>query len=179
MNPYLADWSNYYVITGSAAAGLTGLMFVVITLVAGQERFMKNMRDGVETFSSPTVVHFCAALLVSAILAAPWHSLLGPSVVLTLIGLSGFVYGIRILWRMAHRSDYRPGFDDWFWYAGMPVVAYLAILAAGVALSTNPEGALFALAAGTIALIYTGIRNAWDIVTFIAVEIKSTDQPPD
>ena len=179
MNPFLAAWSNYYVITGSSAAALTGLMFVVITLVAGQERFLKNMRDGVETFSSPTDVHFCAALLISATLAAPWRSLISPGVVLALIGLCGFVYGLRVLSRMARRTTYRPGFDDWFWYAAMPVIAYLAIFAAAIALSTVPAQALFVLAGGTIALIFTGIRNAWDIVTFIAVEIKPTDQPPD
>jgi hypothetical protein len=179
MNPYVAAWSSYYVIAGSSAAALTGLMFVVITLVAGQERFLKNMRDGVETFSSPTVVHFCAALLVSATLAAPWRSLASPSIVLGLIGLFGFVYGVRVLMRMARRTVYRPEFDDWFWYAAMPVLAYLGIFAGAIALSTVPAQALFALAAGTLLLIFTGIRNAWDIVTFIAVEIKSTDQPPD
>mgnify|MGYP001252826337 CR=1 FL=1 len=30
----ITAWSNFYVITGSSAAALTGLMFVVITLVA-------------------------------------------------------------------------------------------------------------------------------------------------
>ena len=31
----LTTWQNFYVIIGSAAAALTGLMFVVITLIAG------------------------------------------------------------------------------------------------------------------------------------------------
>src|ERR1700730_8707675 len=168
MNPFLAAWSNFYVITGSSAAALTGLMFIVITLVAGQERFFKNMRDGVETFSSPTVVHFSAALLISAILAAPWHSLVSPGILLTFIGLCGAVYAVRVLLRMKRRTTYEPEFDDWFWYALLPVAAYVAIFAAGIMLVTIPERGLFALAGGTIALIFMGIRNAWDIVTFIA-----------
>jgi len=179
MNPTLADWSNYYVITGSSAAALTGLMFVVITLVAGQERVIKNMRDGVETFSSPTVVHFCAALLVSAILAAPWSSLTGAAVALALTGLGGIAYGARVLWRMSRPTAYRPQLEDWVWYAVVPVAAYVAILAAALALTSVPTEALFALAGGTIALIFTGIRNAWDVVTFIAVEYKIPDQPPE
>lgn len=32
--PLVADWENFYVITGSSAAGLTGLTFVVIALAA-------------------------------------------------------------------------------------------------------------------------------------------------
>ena len=31
----LAAWQNFYVIIGTSAASLTGLMFVVITLIAG------------------------------------------------------------------------------------------------------------------------------------------------
>ena len=33
----LPTWQNFYVIIGSAAAALTGLTFVVITLIAGAE----------------------------------------------------------------------------------------------------------------------------------------------
>jgi len=179
MIPLLTDWSNFYVITGSAAAGLTGLMFVVITLVAGQERQIKNMRDGVETFSSPTVVHFGAALLVSAILAAPWHTLMAPSIVLALGGLGGLAYSARVLVRMSRRTSYQPEIDDWIWYALLPAAAYVLILAAAIGLTTVPTIACFALAVGTIALIFTGIRNAWDIVTFIAVEMKISEPPPD
>ena len=35
------------------------------------------MRE-VNAFGTPTVVHFCAALFVAAILSAPWHSLTAP-----------------------------------------------------------------------------------------------------
>jgi hypothetical protein len=178
MDPLLGAWSNFYVVTGSSAASLTGLMFIVITLVAGQERHLANMRDGVETFSSPTVVHFCAALLISATLAAPWHSLTSPGIMLALTGLGGLVYALRVPLRMKRRTSYQPEFEDWMWFAVLPVVSYLAILAAALALSTFPTPSLFALAGGTIALIFTGIRNAWDVVTFIAVENKDEERAP-
>src|ERR1700736_2928532 len=88
----LAPWSNFYIMTGSAAGGLTGLMFVVITLLTGAEHLPTIRRDGLSTFSTPTVVHFGAALLVSAILSAPWHSLVPPAALLGIAGLYGVVY---------------------------------------------------------------------------------------
>src|SRR2546428_14082642 len=42
----LATWQNFYVIIGSAAATLTGLMFVVITLIAGRRVRVSCARDG-------------------------------------------------------------------------------------------------------------------------------------
>ena len=35
--PFLSNWQNFYMIIGTAAATLTGLMFVATTLIAGVE----------------------------------------------------------------------------------------------------------------------------------------------
>lgn len=180
MNAFLSEWSNFYVITGSSAGALTGLTFVVITLVAGQERTRPELADGVEVFSSPTVVHFCAALLLSAVFAAPWHRLLLPGVVLLAVGVAGVAYAGRIMSRLARlRHLYVPEFDDWVWYAVMPLVGYGAILASGVLLQPFARPAMFVVAAAVVLLIFVGIRNAWDTVTFIAVTSGDAKRAPD
>jgi hypothetical protein len=171
----LTAWSSFYIMTGSAAASLTGLMFVVITLVTGTERLQKN-QDGISTFSTPTVAHFGAALLVSAILSVPWRSLVHPATLLGLIGLFGVVYVLRLMYRTRRLTMYSADFEDWAWYTILPLLAYGAILAGAIVLPANPVVALFVLAAGVVLLIFIGIRNAWDIVTFIA--IGSPDKPP-
>jgi hypothetical protein len=171
----LTPWSNFYIMTGSAAASLTGLMFVVITLVTGAER-LRKAPDGISTFSTPTVVHFCAVLLVSAILNAPWHSLVYPATLLGLVGVCGVVYVLRVMSRTKRLSVYRPDMEDWTWYTVLPFVAYGAVLAGAIVLSAIPVEALFVLAGGVVFLIFIGIRNAWDIVTYIAV--GGGDEPP-
>jgi hypothetical protein len=174
-SPILTPWSNFYVMTGSAAAALTGLMFVVITLVTGAER-LRKAPDGVSMFSTPTVVHFGTALLVLAILSAPWHSLAYPAALLGLAGLYGVVYVLRVTFLTRRQSVYSPDIEDWIWHGILPFVAYGAILAAAIMLSAIPVGALFALGGGGVFLIFIGIRNAWDIGTYIAV--GGLDEPP-
>jgi hypothetical protein len=171
----LAPWSSFYVMTGSAAAGLTGLMFVVITLITDNER-LRNAPDGLGTFSTPTVVHFGAALFVSATLSAPWHGLLGPGIVLGLAGLCGVGYAIRLFYRTRRVTGYSPDLEDWIWYTILPFIAYGAILAGAIMFATVPAEGLFALAAGVAFLIFIGIHNAWDIVTYLVISGK--DQPP-
>ncbi len=173
---FLSPWSSFYVITGSSAAALTGLMFVVITLVRGTERVQKNS-DGIATYSTPTVMHFCTALLVSALLNAPWRSLIHAAVLIGLVGLFGIVYIVRVMFRAKRLTAYIPDFEDWTWYTMLPFVAYGAIFAGAVALPVAPVEALFALAGGVVLLIFTGIRNAWDVVTYIA--IGGSNQPPE
>jgi hypothetical protein len=173
----LGPWSNFYAMIGSAAAALTGLMFVVITLVtgAGQER-LRRAPDGISTFSTPTVMHFATALLISGILLAPWHWLRYPAIVLGIIGLCGIVYVLRVMRRAMRLSTYDPDAEDWTWYSILPLLAYVAILAGAILLFALPAKGLFAVAGAVMLLIFIGIRNAWDVVTFLA--INGPPQPP-
>ena len=62
------DWETFYVIVGSSAGALTGLMFVVMALVVD----FRSSEQQIEAFGTPTVVHFCGVLLLSAVMSAPW-----------------------------------------------------------------------------------------------------------
>src|ERR1700747_2437377 len=92
----LRSWSHFYIMTGSAAASLTGLMFVVITLITDEVR-RRGDRDGISIFSTPTVAHFGAALLVSMILGIPWHLFIHPATLLGIVGLCGLLYVLRLM----------------------------------------------------------------------------------
>ncbi|HEY8313351.1 MAG TPA: hypothetical protein VIG51_04180 [Candidatus Baltobacteraceae bacterium] len=165
----LTPWSSFYAMTGSSAAALTGLMFIVITLVTGTERLRKS-GDGISTFSTPTVVHFGAALLFSVILSAPWPALVAPAVLLEIAGLCGIAYVARLMVRTRKLTSYNADVEDWISYSILPFVAYAAILAGAIMLRAVPVDAMFALAAGVALLIFVGIRNAWDVVTYIALQ---------
>ncbi len=106
----LTTWQNFYVIIGSSAAALTGLMFVVITLIAGTRE--PRASESVAAFSTPTVVHFCAALLVAAILSAPWQVLWHASLLLGLSGLGGVTYVVIVLRRALRQTSYQPVLED-------------------------------------------------------------------
>ena len=70
----LTQWESFYVIVGSSAGALTGLQFVVIALIAEAEAAVAVSSGMLEirAFGTPTVVHFCAVLFISAVLSAPW-----------------------------------------------------------------------------------------------------------
>jgi hypothetical protein len=171
---FLAPWSNFCIVMGSAAAALTGLMFVVITLIRDVER--RNAESGLATFSTPTVAHFSAALFVSAVLIMPWPLLVAATVPLGLAGISGIAYVAYILLRARRMTVYRPDIEDWTFHTILPFAAYGAILAGAVALPSIPVSALFSVAAGIVVLVFIGIHNAWDTVTFLIV--RDPPKPP-
>src|SRR2546427_132492 len=166
----LATWQNFYVIIGTAAATLTGLMFVVITLIAGVRG--RRSSEAFAVFNTPNVVHFGAALLVAAILSAPWQALWHAGLLLGLSGLGGMIYVVIVLRRARRQTDYQPVLEDWLWHTVLPLVSYTALLVAAMVLPGNPVPALFVIAAGTVLLLFIGIHNAWDNVTYIAIELS-------
>ena len=163
----LAAWQNFYVIVGSAAAALTGLQFVTMALVADLQ--VPGSGTAIDAFSTPTIVHFGAVLLLSAVAAAPWHGVAAPIVVCAVCGAMGFIYVI-IVWRRAHhQKDYKPVFEDWLFHVLLPAVAYGVLAASGYGARSYAEQALFGVAASTLLLLFIGIHNAWDNVTYLVV----------
>ena len=168
----LATWQTFYTIIGSAAATLTGLMFVVVTLIAGVRVRVSSPSEAFATFNTPNVVHFCAALLVAAILSAPWQALWHAGLLLGLSGLGGMIYVVIVLRRARRQMDYQPVLEDWLWHTVFPLVSYTALVVAAILLPGHPAPALFVIAAGTVLLLFIGIHNAWDNVIYIAIDLS-------
>lgn len=163
-------WHDFYVIVGSAAAGLTGLMFVVVTL--GPHVISSRGSSGVREFVTPTVVFFSTVLVVSALMTAPAVSsgLLGG-----LLGAGasgGFAYLIAT---KGHKTWSESELDklDWFWYVGLPLASYLLILAAAIAIWMQRTIGLELLGGAVILLLVIGIRNAWDLVLWMAQQTRA------
>jgi len=173
----LAAWESFYVIVGSSGGALTGLQFVVIALIA--EAKGRSTAREVDAFGTPTIVHFCAVLLVAAILSSPWRGLSSVSFALGGCGIVGVVYGLIIVKRARHQTGYRPVFEDWFWHAVLPLIAYAAFLISAVLLRSYPERSLFVVGATCLLLLFIGIHNAWDAVTYVAIDRLQTPNEPE
>jgi hypothetical protein len=180
----LTAWENFYVIVGSSGAALTGLQFVVMALVA--ESRAKSSHREIAAFGTPTVIHFCAVLLISAILSAPWRALSNAALVLGICGAAGVAYALIVIRRARlivvrqalRQSGYKPVLEDWLWHAVFPFIAYAALLVAAVVLPGNPATPLFVIAAAVLLLLFIGIHNTWDTMTYIAVERRAPKESP-
>ena len=162
----LTHWANFYVITGSAAAALTGLQFIVIVLNAQMNR---GNEAGISAFATPTIVHFSTVLLTAALLTAPWLSAAPIAFILGLCGIAGLVYAALILQTALGQRSYTPVLEDWVCHFILPPLAYATLLIAALLLLQHALVALFAVAGTVLLLLFVGIHNAWDAVTFSAI----------
>lgn len=174
----LHAWESFYVIIGSSAAALTGLQFVVIVL--GAESGMPSPDNVTRAFGTPTIVHFCAVLLNSAILSAPWHGVAPAATAIAAFGLAGIAYTLIVLRHARRQTVYKPVLEDWIWHTVLPLLAYAGLFTSGTLLPRDAEPLLFVIGGCALLLLLVGIHNAWDSVTYIATNRRNRkdDAPP-
>ena len=158
-----SSWDNFYVIVGSAAAALISIQFVVMALIGGLRT--RLTAEGIGAFGTPSVVHLSGVLVASALMTAPWTSLLARAIVIALLGLSGLGYTVLVVRRTRRQKAYEPVFEDWLWHALLPFGSYAVVCIAAF----TARGAGFGVAAAVLGLLLVGIHNAWDTVTHMLV----------
>jgi hypothetical protein len=171
-----AGWDSFFFMVGSSAAGLIGLTFVVLTLLA--ERPLRGVAEAGAAFLTPTIVHFGVALLLSAVLLAPWQTVAVPAALLGIIGFGGMVYVGIIPIRIRRQKVYRPELEDWLFHVALPFAAYAVLVLSSFATPSHVSGALFGVGAASLLLLFIGIHNAWDNVAY-HVFIRTTSRVPD
>lgn len=161
----LSGWSNFYAIVGSAAGALIGLQFVVITLIADMSKARDFAQAG-SAFTTPSVVHFGVVLLLSAIVSAPWSEIEVIAVLWGVIGLLGLAYTVAVARRMRRQRAYKPVFEDWAFHMILPLAAYAILAVSACTAQSYARLDMFLVAAAALLLLFIGIHNAWDIVTY-------------
>jgi hypothetical protein len=169
----LESWGNFYVIVGSSAGGLTGLTFVVIALVADAHAVGLS---GLRAFITPTIVHFCSALAIAAVLNVPGQTPASMALCLVVSGVLGMLYSAGTIAQLhRNRPMYVPVVADWLWNALLPTLCYLALLIAGILARAHAAAALYVTGGVSLLLLFVGIHNAWDIAVWFTAERPNAD----
>jgi hypothetical protein len=173
--PPLQEWETFYVITGSAGGALTGLQFVVIAL--RPEIIAEAGEGGVRAFATPNVMHFCGVLLVAAVAAIPHQTATSLALCLAGVGIGGLALSTWVAVQARRQSAYQPVLSDWIWHVALPFVVYAAVAFSAGILLRRPAAALDVVGVASLALLFIGIRNAWDSAVWIAAGRRSPRPP--
>jgi len=161
----LNQWNSFYVIVGSSAGALIGLQFVVLALIADLP-IARGAGQAGAAFSTPNVIHFGIVLLLAAVASATWHGIATVAALWGLMGLSGLVYAALVARRLRVQTVYQPVFEDWVFHVLLPFAGYAMLAGAACAAYSHTRAALFVVGAAVLLLLFIGIHNAWDIVTY-------------
>jgi hypothetical protein len=168
-------WSDYFVLLGTASGGLIGLLFVVVTLTANVERSRALRAAGV--YMTPIAVHFGVVLSVSAATLVPRmtsHQIAALIALFAALGLSAATRTCLGILEFRRGAD-PPHWSDLWGYGVGPATAYVALEVAALSVWQGAAWAVYLLAALLLTLMLLAIRNAWDLITWMA---PGGGQPP-
>lgn len=177
----LHAWDNFFIMAGTAAATLIGLLFVAITLGTGLST-PRGVRS-THAFLTPTLLHFGGVLFECLAVLPPWPSAWPVGIILGLYGLTGLIYQIRVVLVQRKIDFVSPDWLDWTLFSVAPVLSSASLIAGAAGLIAEKSFAPYAIAGAVALLLFAGIYGAWDLTLWIARNrdkadsVRSADWP--
>src|SRR5436190_7104925 len=123
-------WSEFYMMAGSAAAVLIGLIFVVVTLM--QDRSRSSVLAGSKLYMGPVVLHVSFVLVLSAAALTPGITEEAFAAVVAVLAALGLLRGAwSIVGISGLKGEDKPHWTDVWFYGVIP--AGLSLALAGIA----------------------------------------------
>lgn len=166
-------WGEFYLMAGSAAAVLIGLIFVVISLM--QDRSRSTVLAGSRLYMGPIVLGVSFVLVLSAAALAPEVDTITYAAVAGVVALWGLARGLMSTIGIARLQDDVHWTDIWF-YGVIPTALYVGLASVALAFWSGCACARQGLAAFVIVALLLAIRNEWDLITWIAPRREDPDE---
>ncbi len=163
-------WETYYLMVGSSAGALIGLLFVVVTLSSEGDPTQLSMAQRI--FMSPTIFHFVTVLVVSCAAVVSTLPPAAMAIVIAVTAAIGVVTSAGALARLAGGQVEVTHVTDYVYYGALPAIAHLWLLVTAWLVWQGADFAEYSVAIGTMALLLLGIRDAWDLATWLVYHKK-------
>src|ERR1700693_4526312 len=168
------SWWNFFYLCGSAAATLTGLMFIAVPL--GSALIRKDNLAEVNVFLSPLCFHFLHVFFLCCMTAVPRANpwLTGVAAIVSAsLRLTTMPKDYSVLRALARKEDSDIDRSDWVLLVVLPIAIYVSFIAAGIGFLMGKAWAVPVLATSCLVLLLVSARGAWDTLVAIAVMIAS------
>jgi len=160
-------WGEFFLLVGSSAAVLIGLIFVVISLL--QDRSRSSVLMGSRLYMGPIVLGVSFVLVLSAAALTKGMDRTTFAAITTVVAAWGLVRGLMSIFGILGLAgeDTAHWTDVWF-YGVIPSLLYVALGVVALALWNDWSWELDGLAAVITGILLCVIRNEWDLITWIA-----------
>ncbi|NPV61193.1 MAG: hypothetical protein HPY61_00925 [Methanotrichaceae archaeon] len=176
-NDAIASWANFYMLAGSVAATLVGLIFVSVSLHI--DFLAKAKRDSeLHTTARHTFGNFLIILSFAFIFMVPSDSTMGLGIPLLILGLLMLLRTGQLWLKFAKRRAEEQAFtsNQMLWELLIPnTVCYLVVVYLAVQIIEGITSNLDWMVMVIIWLIISATKNAWDLMLQVA-EMKNAKQ---
>jgi hypothetical protein len=163
-------WQAFYMMAGTAAATLLGLLFVAISI--NLDLIIRDENVSLGALASETINNFVYVLFVAITFLIPNQTPLGLGIPLLAIGVFGLLDNGRFLMTALRNRKPQWGLAYIFWRFIFPLIALLALVVISVFVLQGNVRVLYGLVFVIIILLAVAILNSW--VLLIRVHKQAT-----
>jgi len=163
-----AAWQNFYLMTGGAAAALTGLIFVALSLQARAIIGHPLFRDR----ALVSLASLMGAIVLSGAVLLPGQSPLGLGIEVGLVLAFFAVRLVRAAWLMSSvgaRTRRRPG-RRWVIEWTVWTLWFAVLGASAVTLAIGSAAGFYLLAIAILWMFALNVWNAWVLIEEVAAQ---------
>ncbi len=166
-------WETFYLLVGTAAVTLIGLLFVAVSL--NIEAFRRNLEADIQLFGVLTFNSFFYVLILAIVFVIPGQTPINLGVLLFALGIIGFLNTANQFRRSrkVHPAG-KMSFITWRFIGPMLCLLLLAAIAVGIMLGYT--GLMYGLVAVAVYLLGSAAQNAWVLLMRRAPEPKPAAQ---
>src|SRR5438270_5527048 len=125
----LQSWQNFYILSGTAAATLTGLTFIALTFATGLN--LSRFKTVIRTFVSPTFFHFLTVLVIALLCFIPTFTYVTFGSTLLIFALVNLWFTFVVLKDLLHHYKKTASLSRWIFTAIFPVITNVIFIVAG------------------------------------------------
>jgi hypothetical protein len=166
-------WGEFYLLAGSAAAVLIGLIFVVVTLM--QDKPRSTMMAGARLYMGPVVLQVSFVLVLSAAALTPEIGARDYAIIAAVVAAWGLYRGVQSIVgirKLCWQEDPPHWSDSWF-YGVFPTILSLGVAEVAWAFWSGEPWAVRGAAVVNTSILLLAIRNEWDLITWLAPRRES------
>jgi hypothetical protein len=166
----LQPWHDFFILSGSAAATLLGLVFVAASLAAAVPNEKLGDLSTRAVWIVPIIYAFVRVLVVSAVGVIPGLTFTTFGAILAVLTVFDLTRTVWVVRGMIEHHRTREPFDrgDWFWYVVYPLLATIVLAVSGVSFALGLGLPAPFLAVGLISHMVVGVHNAWELADWLA-----------
>ncbi len=163
---YVDRWHEFYLLTGTAAVTLIGLLFVALSF--NLEALLHERRVHLLDVARQTMFAYLAVLFVSLLFLIPdtSHRILGMAI--AVVGTMLALYTARLVLRLRGRGQGALGDRLLLRRSVMPLLAYAGLAACGVGVARGSTDAFVFLVSVVCAMLGGATGTAWDLLVSVA-----------
>jgi hypothetical protein len=171
---WMERWHEFYLMTGTAAVTLAGLLFVALSLHL--DRLVEESHEHLLALARVTLLSFTVVLFASLFMLVPASSRRQTAIMLGTIAIAGLFWMIRLTRNARHHDE--AGFTRAQVRKRLmfPLIGYVMMLLTAVGLMLGIPEMLYMMVGATGMILGNAAGTSWELLVQIAKHRRATQR---